>query len=56
VLLAMGIEPQAAHGSLRLTLGRGSSEDEVRLTVEAMRRLLERMRGVGQGRPEVASV
>jgi cysteine desulfurase len=56
VLLAMGIEPQAAHGSLRLTLGRGSSEDDVRLTVEAMRRVLERMRGVGQGRPEVASV
>jgi len=56
VLLAMGIEPEAAHGSLRLTLGRGSSDEDVRLTLEAMRRVLGRMRGVGQERPEVASV
>jgi cysteine sulfinate desulfinase/cysteine desulfurase-like protein len=52
----MGIEPEAAHGSLRLTLGRSSSEEDVRLTVEATRRVLERMRGAGERRPEVASV
>lgn len=56
VLLAMGIAPAAAHGSLRLTLGRGSGEEDVRLTVEATRRVLERMRAVGQQRPAVASV
>ena len=56
VLLAMGIEPAAAHGSLRLTLGRGSTEEDVRLTVEATRRVLARMRGAGERRPEVASV
>jgi cysteine desulfurase len=56
VLLAMGIQPEAAHGSLRLTLGRGSSEEDVRLTGEAMRRVLERMRGAGERRPEAASV
>ena len=55
VLLAMGIDPEAAHGSLRLTLGRGNAEEDVRLTVDATRRVLERMRGVGE-RPEVASV
>jgi len=56
VLLAMGLEPEVAHGSLRLTLGRGNDEDDVRLTVEATRRVLERMRGAGERRPEVASV
>ena len=56
VLLAMGLEPEVAHGSLRLTLGRGNDEDDVRLTVEATRRVLERMRGVGERRREVASV
>jgi cysteine desulfurase len=56
VLLAMGIEPEAAHGSLRLTLGRGSSDEDVRLTVEAMRRVHGRIRDASQQRPEVASV
>lgn len=56
VLLAMGIQPAAAHGSLRLTLGHGSSEGDVRLTVEAMGRVLERVRGAGERRPEAASV
>jgi cysteine desulfurase len=56
VLLAMGVEPGAAHGSLRLTLGRGSTDEGVRLTVDAMRRVLERMRGAGERRAEVASV
>lgn len=56
VLLAMGIQPAAAHGSLRLTLGHGSSEEDVRLTVEAMGRVLERVRGAGERRPEAASV
>lgn len=56
VLLAMGIQPAAANGSLRLTLGHGSSEEDVRLTVEAMGRVLERVRGAGERRPEAASV
>jgi cysteine desulfurase len=56
VLLAMGIEPNAAHGSLRLTLGRSTSDEDVRLAVDATRRVLERMRGAGELRPEAASV
>ncbi|HET7520053.1 MAG TPA: cysteine desulfurase family protein [Candidatus Limnocylindria bacterium] len=56
VLLAMGIEPNAAHGSLRLTLGRSTTAEDVRYTVEATRRVLERMRGAGELRPEAASV
>ncbi|HEX6655310.1 MAG TPA: cysteine desulfurase family protein [Candidatus Limnocylindria bacterium] len=56
VLLAMGVDPEAAHGSLRLTLGRGNTDEDVRLTVEAMRRVLARMRGARERRPEAASV
>jgi cysteine desulfurase len=52
----MGVEPEAAHGSLRLTLGRGTTEEDVQTTVEATRRVLERMRGAGERRAEVASV
>jgi cysteine desulfurase len=56
VLLAMGLPADVAHGSLRLTLGRGNTEEDVALTVEATRRVLERMRGAGERRGEVASV
>ena len=56
VLLSMGFPPEEAHGSLRLTLGRGNAEADVRLTVEATRTVLERMRGARAARPEVASV
>jgi cysteine desulfurase len=56
VLLAMGFDPEQAHGSLRLTLGAGNAEEDVQLTVEATRRVLERMRTPQQPRPEVASV
>ena len=56
VLLAMGIAPELAHGSLRLTAGRGTSREDVRHTIEATRSVLQRMRGVGAPRAEVASV
>jgi cysteine desulfurase len=56
VLLAMGIESEQAHGSLRLTLGAGNTEDDVRLTAEAMQRVLPRLRGAVEPRAEVASV
>ena len=56
VLLSMGFPPEEAHGSLRLTLGRGNADADVTLTVEATRTVLERMRGAREARPEVASV
>jgi cysteine desulfurase len=56
VLLAMGFPPEEAHGSLRLTLGRGNAETDVSQTIEATRTVLERMRGAREPRPEVASV
>ncbi len=44
VLLAMGIDPQLAHGSLRLSLGRGTTNDEVERTIDVVGTLSGRLR------------
>jgi cysteine desulfurase len=56
VLLAMGIEPELAHGSLRLTAGRDTTDDEVARTIEATRTVVGRLRDFTAPRPAVASV
>jgi cysteine desulfurase len=54
VLLAMGVEPHAAHGSLRLTLGPDTTGEQVATTLDVMRRLLPRLRGSGSIGPVAA--
>jgi len=44
VLRAMGVPFTAAHGSIRYSLSRYSTEDEVDLTIEKMPRIIERLR------------
>jgi cysteine desulfurase len=44
VILAMGVPPDAALGSVRLTLGRGTTEADVRLAVESLGRSWSRLR------------
>ncbi len=44
VLLALGIDEEAAHGSLRLTLGRSTTREDVRTTVAAVGRCVARLR------------
>ncbi len=44
VLLAMGVEDQLARGSLRLTLGRGSSDADVDYLLAVIGPLVERLR------------
>jgi cysteine desulfurase len=56
VLLAMGIEPELAHGSLRLTAGMETSHEDVQRTIQAVATVLQRMRGAGEPRVQVASV
>jgi cysteine desulfurase len=56
VLLAMGLDPRTAHGSLRLTLGRETTAVEIRATADAVERCAERLRGLVGPRPAVASV
>ena len=44
VLLALGIEPAAALGAVRLSLGRGTREDEVDVAADALAAAWRRMR------------
>jgi cysteine desulfurase len=52
VLLAMGIEPEVAHGSLRLTPGRATTPLDVERTLEVLAGVVARLRTV---RPSEAS-
>ncbi|HET7684910.1 MAG TPA: cysteine desulfurase family protein [Candidatus Limnocylindria bacterium] len=44
VLLAMGIEPHLAHGSLRITMGPGTGPADVDAALDALRRVVPRLR------------
>jgi len=44
VLLAMGIDPDRAHGALRLTAGRGTTLADVERATEVLRSKIERIR------------
>ena len=51
VLLAMGVDPELAHGSLRLTVGRGTAADEVERAIQVIGRVVERLRGSATREP-----
>jgi len=44
VLLAMGIPPEVAHGSLRLTLGRENTEEDVDYVLEVLPGIVQKLR------------
>jgi len=46
VLLAMGMPPEVAHGSIRFTLGRGNTEREVDHVLEVFPPIVERLRAM----------
>lgn len=46
VLLAMGIEPGVARGSLRLTIGRATTDAEIDHTLEVLESVIGRLRGL----------
>ncbi len=46
VLLALGIPPERAHGSLRLTLGRDNTEEDVDYLLENLPRVVEELRAI----------
>jgi cysteine desulfurase len=56
VLLAMGIDPLLAHGSLRMTIGRGTTADQVERTIAVTTDVIGRLRDVMAPRVVVASV
>ena len=46
VLMAMGVAPEIAHGSLRLSLGRGSLDLDVDHVVGSLAQVVERLRSI----------
>ncbi|GAC1650464.1 MAG: cysteine desulfurase NifS [Ktedonobacteraceae bacterium] len=47
VLIAMGLAPEWAHGSLRLTLGKDNTEADVDAVVSVLPGIVEKVRGLG---------
>ena len=46
VLTAMGISPELAHGSLRFSLGKQTTEEEIDYVLEKLPRIVERLREI----------
>ena len=46
VLLAIGLPHELAHGSLRLTLGDGSTEEDVDYVLEVLPGIIQRIRNM----------
>ncbi|MDD2835984.1 MAG: aminotransferase class V-fold PLP-dependent enzyme, partial [Methanothrix sp.] len=46
VLLALGLKPEECHGSLRITMGRSNTEEEVDYVGECIVEAVERFRGI----------
>lgn len=46
VLLAMGLSPKEAQGSIRLSLGKDTREEDIDTVVEALRDTVTRLRGI----------
>ena len=46
VLLALGVPPEQAHGSLRFTLGRWTTEEEVEQVLEVLPRVVAKLRAM----------
>jgi cysteine desulfurase len=55
VLLAMGIDPRLAHGSLRLTLGRETTDTDIDRTLEVVEAAVARLRGIPGVHPKVVA-
>jgi len=51
VLIAMGIDPQLAQGSLRITLGRENTEEDVDRFLEVLPKIVERLREMSPFKP-----
>jgi len=46
VLLAIGLSPEVAHGSLRFSLGRNTSEKELEYLLETLPGIVEKLRAM----------
>lgn len=47
VLVAMGFPPEWSHGSLRLTLGKENTRDDIETVISALPEIIEKLRSLG---------
>jgi len=47
VLMAIGLPPEWSHGSLRLTLGKENTQEDVEMVIAALPGIVEKVRGLG---------
>ena len=55
VLMATGVGPEMAHGSIRFSMGRGSREEDVDYVVEKLAPIIKRLRRMSTIAPAVAA-
>jgi len=46
VLLAIGLPPEIAHGSLRLTLGKDNTEEEIDYVIDILPGIIKKLRAL----------
>ncbi|MDD5146151.1 MAG: cysteine desulfurase family protein [Candidatus Pacebacteria bacterium] len=46
VLMALGLSPEKAHGSVRFTLGKYTTEQEIAYVLKVLPKVIERLRGI----------
>lgn len=52
VLTAIGVKPEVAHGTIRFTLSRYNTEEEIDYTLEVVPRVVEQLRKISPVKPE----
>ncbi len=52
ILLAIGLKPEEAHGSLRLSLGKYNTEEDIDYILEALPRTVEKLREISPLKPD----
>ncbi|MEM2936134.1 MAG: cysteine desulfurase NifS [Candidatus Bathyarchaeia archaeon] len=52
VLLAIGLKPEEAHGSLRLSLGKYNTEEDIDYILEVLPRTVEKLREISPLKPD----
>ena len=55
VLLAIGLRPEEAHGSLRLSLGKYNTEEDIEYILEVLPKAVEKLRSISPLRRLLAS-
>jgi len=46
VLLALGLKPEEAHGSIRLSVGRNNNEEEISYVSDALQEVVKKLRNM----------